>query len=221
MVACGSYLVFAFPTPVDFTNAASPDAAWEALPARAFHGAADLDASAPRRAASARARNAEATDGRFDLRAPGGAAGAATAFGDVELAAPAHAFETPEAVTSITSLPPVVPMALGGDGPVAHLLVLTDGETQQCISITREMARRGVLLGRYGRCDVSGDVPALRSDRISRVHAVLLEDERTGRAHVVGYGELEWDVLPRGAREGGADDGDARVVSAEWGRGLL
>ena len=64
-------------------------------------------------------------------------------------------------------------LAAEGDEISGHL-TLTDGISRATISVGRSATERGVLLGRYDRCDVPAFVKS--HEGISRVHALLIRD---------------------------------------------
>lgn len=101
-----------------------------------------------------------------------------------------------ESLVSIVDLP-----ARSADEPPAGYLELRRGHIEERIAVGAKALRRGLLLGRYGRCH-GGRV--LDTDRVSRVHALLIEDDEM--LHIVDTGstngtwlgeeELKCAVLP-------------------------
>lgn len=93
----------------------------------------------------------------------------------IRLARPRPAGENQVTVTALRGAmggEDLATLAAPGDEITAHLS-LTDGSARATISIGRTATTRGVLIGRYDRCDV----PFMSShDRISRVHALLVRE---------------------------------------------
>jgi hypothetical protein len=61
--------------------------------------------------------------------------------------------------------------------PAAGHLVVGSGQFEERIAVGNSALDRGVLLGRYRRCDSAG-MAAFSDDRISRVHALVVRDGR-------------------------------------------
>lgn len=156
-----AFRLFLLPTGNGHVIPSDPDQAWELLAPRVF--------------ADARADEAEPTDAARPDRREGGAG---------------LRREVPE-VTVVTAEPAPVAefVSLLGDGeaPIGHLHVRTAGAwgRDAVVSLGAGAARRGVLLGRYDRCDGVFPAGAL-SDAVSRVHALFLLE--AGRLHVVDAG---------------------------------
>jgi hypothetical protein len=80
-------------------------------------------------------------------------------------------------VVNVSAGPLAAAHALLGDGePAAGHLVVGSGAFEERIAIGERALDRGVMLGRYRRCDSAG-MAAFSDDRISRVHALVVRDE--------------------------------------------
>ena len=70
---------------------------------------------------------------------------------------------------------PVFPSrALESSGPARGELVVRSESGRVSLKLGAEATRRGVLLGRYERCDTAG-LPVLSADGLSRVHLLVVE----------------------------------------------
>jgi len=63
---------------------------------------------------------------------------------------------------------------LQGCGPARGEIVVRSASGKVSLPVSVNAARQGVLLGRYERCDTAG-LPVLSSDRLSRVHLLVIE----------------------------------------------
>jgi len=185
-LTCAGYHVMLFPTSEGGVLwPARGEDAWDALQDRVFmehepsgdgddDGDGDDEASPPSRASEAGRGNGD------------GHVSAPTASDD-ELSDREASFTGRRRGTSITSLPGPLfteqTETSRGSRIVAHL-VLPQGEeaTAAELPLTRASLDRGVLLGRYDRCD-NADVGALTAERVSRVHALLIRVD--GRIWVI------------------------------------
>lgn len=146
LLRCASLALMLFPT--GGSRAAwpeEPDAAWSRVPER---------------------RYVERTPGEpGPCHAHGAKAGSL---------APAAA--SPGATTLVTTFPgPVFPsVAFDEPGPAQGELVVSSSLGRVAIRMGAWAARRGVLLGRYDRCDTAG-LPVLSDLALSRVHLLVLE----------------------------------------------
>lgn len=184
-------LLFVLPTPATWVWPDEAAAGWAALPPRAF-----LDAR-ERTGTKARAAVAPATASRSE----GGSASDAESASKSELASPSASMSARSADAIAPNLARAVARsspAPGHDREVTSVVsiagpigaqfesLLADGETPlgkltimawNCdaeITIGPAAARRGILLGRYERCDAAG-LAAMRTNALSRVHALLIE----------------------------------------------
>jgi hypothetical protein len=80
------------------------------------------------------------------------------------------------AITLASTFPgPVFPsLSFGGHGPAQGELVVGSPFGRVAVRLDAVAARRGVLLGRYDRCDTTG-LPVLSDPALSRVHLLVLE----------------------------------------------
>lgn len=104
-----------------------------------------------------------------------------------------HAFD---AATVVTANPPLeapewMELVEPGEAPFGHLRVSARGRTT-VLTIGAARASRGILIGRYDRCD--GVLPAgWMPEDVSRVHAMLLCDG--GSLHVIDAGSTNGTSL--------------------------
>jgi hypothetical protein len=80
------------------------------------------------------------------------------------------------AITLATTLPgPVFPsLSFEGPGPARGELRVSSAAGRVAVRLGASAASRGVLLGRYDRCDTAG-LPILSDPALSRVHLLVLE----------------------------------------------
>jgi hypothetical protein len=80
------------------------------------------------------------------------------------------------AVTLATTLPgPVFPsLSFEGHDPARGELLVSSPFGRVAVRLGASAARRGILLGRYDRCDTAG-LPVLSDPALSRVHLLVLE----------------------------------------------
>ena len=79
------------------------------------------------------------------------------------------------ATTSISIPGPVFVAAQPPDsGPARGELVVSGEHSRASLLVSQEMARQGVLLGRYDRCDGAG-LPLLSNHSLSRVHLLVIQ----------------------------------------------
>lgn len=147
----GSYVLFLHPTPASF-GGTSAEEAWEQLPPRRIlHAEERGDEPAKRKPAVVP-----------DPSPP-----------EQESGSRVDAYR--ERATSVTSMKPVRPLRLDRpEGPTRYLLTVESFGRHNLIAISDEAARRGVLIGRYERCETHG-VPGFSSRNLSRVHALMIE----------------------------------------------
>jgi hypothetical protein len=111
--------------------------------------------------------------------------------------------------TRVTAVPG--PVVAGSDGLLADgeapegTLHIRDGDSRTQLVLGASALARGVVLGRYERC--AGAV-AVESDRVSRVHAVLVEV--AGQVHLVDAGSTNGTTLD------GEDVRCAAVLEGRW-----
>ena len=165
-VAAGRHRIFLFPTGPGMRWPSSPSDAWLALPPRTFLDAAPAGENPPDFSA--------ATDPK--LRNP-----------DFR---PSDRVRSPE----VTIVPHAAPLEcdfrswlIEGESALGHL-VLTHrlGVTRAAVGATA--AARGLLLGRYERCELPG-----LDSTVSRVHALVIRE--TGALHVVDVGSTNGTLL--------------------------
>ncbi|MFL5344854.1 MAG: FHA domain-containing protein [Hyalangium sp.] len=82
-------------------------------------------------------------------------------------------------ITNITSVPGPVdtsiePLLLPGEPVAARLMIHARGPGQHPLAISAASLARGVILGRYSRCDGSA---LFTESTVSRVHALIITDE--------------------------------------------
>lgn len=93
--------------------------------------------------------------------------------------------------------------SLGPGEAVEGVLLIGDGQGQRRLSVGRRALEQGIMLGRYPRCSGASAM----SDRVSRVHAVLIAIE--GEVHLVDAGSTN------GTR---VDDEEFKCGPVEHGR---
>ncbi|HUL77105.1 MAG TPA: FHA domain-containing protein [Vicinamibacteria bacterium] len=74
--------------------------------------------------------------------------------------------------------PVLLSPAIEGSEPARGELLVTSSEGRVAVRVDSRAARRGLLLGRYDRCDTAG-VPVLSHPSLSRVHLLVLEIDGT------------------------------------------
>lgn len=148
LVDCASFAVMLFPTAEDDAPwPDDPEAGWRRIPDREYLDSASADPE---------------WWGR-----PGG----------VVVRRPAWAGASP-ATTSVFTFPgpaflPTLPMP-ASPGPARGEIRVASPWGEASLLLHPEAARRGALLGRYGRCDGAG-LPCLSSLMLSRVHLLVIE----------------------------------------------
>lgn len=171
-LTCAGYHVMLFPTARGGVLwPARGEDAWDALQERVY-----VD-----RGAEARREGANATAG------PARAGEAASGDAPDEPPEGEEAFTGRRRGTSVIGLPGPLfteqTETSRGARIVAHLILPhAEGDTPVELPLTRASLDRGVLLGRYDRCD-NADVGALTAERVSRVHALLIRVD--GRVWVI------------------------------------
>jgi hypothetical protein len=107
---------------------------------------------------------------------------------------------------------------LEGSGPARGELVVHSASGRVSLPVSVSAARQGVLLGRYERCDTAG-LPVLSSDKLSRVHLLVIEIE--GVLYALDTASTNGSWLPAGPLratrvEPGRKIMLARDASVEW-----
>ena len=148
MVRCASFVVMMFPA--GGPSAPWPegaDEAWARIPERVY-----LDARAPDPEAAPR-------EDRWEWRAAG-----------------EPVLVDPGAITLVPSFPgPVFASRdLAASDPPRGELLVSSPAGKAALRLGVHAAERGVLLGRYDRCDTAG-FPVLSDSSLSRVHALVIE----------------------------------------------
>lgn len=162
-VAAGGFRFFVFPTAAGLSWPHSPADAWLALPRREF-----LEAE-PARDYPAEPRFAVVTH-------PG--------IPNPAVAAAPRVDREVTIVRNIAPLPADVSTWLeDGEAPIGHLVVhWTRATRERRAAIGLTAATRGLLLGRYARCELAG----FDDEAVSRVHALLLRED--SRLHIIDVG---------------------------------
>jgi hypothetical protein len=147
LIRCAAFALFLFPT----AESGEPwpedaDEAWRRLPERVYLDSASAD---PDRWAR--------PGGRAEPQQPEPVGCASQTTNSVSF--PGPVFLSP---------------ASAEDGPVRGEIVLGSRFGRASLRLGKESARRGVLLGRYDRCD-GGGLPLLSSPSLSRVHLLIVE----------------------------------------------
>lgn len=106
-----------------------------------------------------------------------------------ELARDAQEDHDRDQVTHISKLSGIVELPerkllLQNEEPLGDLLFSATGEAPRAVAVGPSAAERGVVLGRYARCDVAGGM--LARDELSRVHALVIGDR--GRLYLCDTG---------------------------------
>jgi hypothetical protein len=156
-IRCSSFALFFFPTGDGIPWPDDPAAGWQCIPERVYLEERDASPGERRRARRDR-RAAPAQGGPSADPVPG---------------------EAP--ITHITSIRGPLhssqELLASGEPTLGELRLRRDGD-EHTLRVGEEAARRGILLGRYDRCDAHGS-PGLDDARVSRVHLLLyrLDDE--------------------------------------------
>ena len=126
----------------------------------------------------------------------------------------------PPGTTLVDSFPGPVFAAwvLQSSGPARGEIVVRSVSGVASLPVSVSAARQGVLLGRYERCDTAG-LPVLSSEKLSRVHLLVIEIE--GVLYALDTASRNGSWLPAGplraARvEPGRPIRLARDASVEW-----